>query len=617
MKNLPFTLTTLAASFLLSQSTLAQTTDPLEEIVVVANRIPVPIKQVGTSVSILTKEEITARGNQSLTDVVRQLPAVSVSRNGGIGAATSLRIRGEEGFRTLLRFDGLKLADPSGTQVSPQLQHVLSSGIERVEILRGPQGLSYGADAGGVINITSRSGSNGLEGNLDIQAGSFGTTQFSGDISGGNDTADFFISASTLDVDGFDTRDSDNVLMDDDGYDNDTIHARFGLNVTENLRIDLVHRDVDANAQFDGCFSGGTVHDCNSISELQATRLGAVYTTESMSHSLAYSNTESDRDNIALGVSSFSALGELERWEYVGQLSSLEQLDLVFGVDLEEESNNNATRDNKGFYVEALSKFSETLFFTAGVRQDDNDEFGEHTSYRVTGAYLMELNSTDTLKFKSSFGTGFRAPAPAEVAYNAGAFASPPASLVTLKEENSEGWEVGVEYYSGTRLKLEAVYFDQKIEDAIVFDLAGFSGYLQDIGTSTSQGVELSGNFELNNNWNVNANYTYNDTERPNGVQRRRRPETLTNIGVSYRSTDERLSFNAFYRTSKDSIDEIGGTVVSLENFGVLDINANFRINETVEVYARIENFLDEEYQEIFDFNSAERGSYVGLRLSF
>jgi len=617
MKYIPFTLSTIAASFLLSQSALAQSTDPLEEIIVVANRIPVPIKQVGTSVSILTKEQITARGNQSLSDVIRQLPAVSVSRNGGIGAATSLRIRGEEGFRTLVRFDGLKLADPSGTQVSPQIQHIVSSGIDRVEILRGPQGLSYGADAGGVINITSRRGSSGLDGNIDVQSGSFGTTQLSGDISGGNDTADFFISASTLDVDGFNTRDSDNVLMDDDGYDNDTIHARFGLSVSENLRIDLVHRDVDANAQFDGCFSGGTVHDCNSISELQATRLGAVYSTESMSHSLAYSNTESDRDNIALGVSTFAALGELERWEYVGQLNSLENLDLVFGVDLEEESNNNATRDNQGFYVEALSKFSQTLFLTAGVRQDDNDEFGEHTSYRVTGAYLMELNSTDTLKFKSSFGTGFRAPAPAEVAYNAGAFASPPASLVTLKEENSEGFEVGVEYYSGTRLKLEAVYFDQKIEDAIVFDIAGFSGYLQDIGTSTSKGAELSGNFAISNNWNVNANYTYNDTERPNGLQRRRRPETLTNIGVSYRSTDERLSVNAFYRTSEDSIDEIRGAVVSLENFGVLDINANFKISEAVEVYARIENLLDEEYQEIFDFNSADRGSYVGLRLNF
>jgi vitamin B12 transporter len=252
MKNLPFTLTTMAAALLLSHNALAQSTDPLEEIIVVANRIPVPIKQVGTSVSILTKEEITARGNQSLTDIIRQLPAVSVSRNGGIGAATSLRIRGEEGFRTLLRFDGLKLADPSGTQVGPQLQHVVSSGIDRVEILRGPQGLSYGADAGGVINITSRRGSSGLDGNIDMQTGSFGTTQVSGDISGGNDTADFFISASTLDVEGFNTRDSDNVLMDDDGYDNDTIHARFGLNVSENLRIDLVHRDVDANAQFDG-----------------------------------------------------------------------------------------------------------------------------------------------------------------------------------------------------------------------------------------------------------------------------------------------------------------------------------------------------------------------------
>ncbi len=222
------------------------------------------------------------------------------------------------------------------------------------------------------------------------------------------------------------------------------------------------------------------------------------------------------------------------------------------------------------------------MCFTAGVRQDDNDDFGEHTSYRVTGAYLMELNSTDTLKFKSSYGTGFRAPAPAEVAYNAGAFASPPASLVTLKEENSEGFEVGVEYYSGTRLKLEAVYFNQEIEDAIVFDIAGFSGYLQDIGTSTSEGVELSGRIAVNNNWNVSANYTYNDNERPNGLQRRRRPEAFTNSGVSYNSTYERLSVNAFDWISEDCIDAIALVVVSLEILGGWTVHDNYKVNDNV-----------------------------------
>lgn len=616
MRKTQIALSTLAASLLVNPSAFGQTdADPLEEIIVVANRAPVPLKQIGISVSVLNEADIAARGNQTITDVIRQLPAISASRAGGLGATTSIRIRGEEGFRTLVRFDGLKLADPSGVQVLPQMEHIVSSGIDRVEVLRGPQGLSFGADAGGVINISSRQGSEGLRGNLDTQTGSFGTTQVSGNLSGGNKVADFFISASSLSADGFNARVSDNTRRDDDGYENETIHARFGLNVSENLRLDLVHRDVDADSQFDGCFSGD--NDCNSIYKLQATRLSAVYSNDEMSHSLAYSTTESDRDSLERGVSTFASLGELTRWEYVGQLNSLEGVNLVFGADLEEEDNNGVTRDNVGYYVEALSDFSDNLFFTAGIRQDDNDGFGEHTSYRATAAYLLELDSENTVKFKASFGTGFRAPAPSEVAYNAGAFARPPASLVTLKEENSEGFEVGVEYYSGSRLKLEATYFDQEIEDAIFFDLAGFSGYLQDIGTSVSQGVELSGNIALNNQWTLQANYTYNDTERPNGEQRLRRPENLMNLGVSYVSNNDRLRFNAFYRSSADSIDSVRGTLVSLDDFGVMDINATYKFNENIELYARVENVLDEKYQEISDFNSADRGSYVGFRLNF
>ncbi|MES2604735.1 MAG: TonB-dependent receptor plug domain-containing protein, partial [Pseudomonadota bacterium] len=102
----------------------------------------------------------------------------------------------EEGFRTLTILDGMRLSDPSNTQIQPQLEHLLSSGVERVEVLRGPQGLGYGADAGGVLNISSRQSTSGLRGGLDAQAGSFDTRQLAGNASGGNDRADYFLSAT-------------------------------------------------------------------------------------------------------------------------------------------------------------------------------------------------------------------------------------------------------------------------------------------------------------------------------------------------------------------------------------------------------------------------------------
>ena len=111
-------------------------TDSLEEVVVVSSRIATPLRQIGTSVSVLTEAEIAHHGNFALVDVLRQLPAIAASSSGGAGKITVLRIRGEEGFRTLTIFDGIRLADPSGTQVSPHFEHILSSGIGRVEVLR-------------------------------------------------------------------------------------------------------------------------------------------------------------------------------------------------------------------------------------------------------------------------------------------------------------------------------------------------------------------------------------------------------------------------------------------------------------------------------------------------
>lgn len=590
---------------------------PFEEIIVTSSLIPIPLRQIGTSVSVITETEIDAHGNLSLVDILRQMPAIATSNNGGAGKATSLRIRGEEGFRTLTIFDGMRLSDPASTQVGTQLEHLMSDGISRVEVLRGPQGLAYGADAGGVINISSRSDQEGFFANFDVQAGELGTNRLSGNIGGGNGSVDYFLSVSDFETDGYNTRQSDNVLRDDDGYSNTTVHARLGFALTENLRVELVQREVDGDSQFDGCFSGTTVHDCAGDYELSASRVALEYSSNNFSHSLSFANTETDRENFALGVSSFVANGDLERWEYLGSATNLPGFDLVVGIDHEEASNNGVSRDNDGYYLEYLSDFSNYFFLTAGIRHDDNDDFGTNTSHRISLAYLVDMPNSGTLKFKSSLGTGFRAPSPFEISYNGGPFAFAPAALVSLSQEESEGYEFGVEYVLGNRVHLEAVYFDQEVEDAIFFDLAGFSGYLQDVGTSTSKGVEITANLRLLDSLRLTSNFTYNDTEQPNGLQRRRRPEGLMNIGLAYSALNDRLNINGFYRISRDATDEVFGTQVDLDDFEVLDISASYRFTDNFSIYARLENVTDEDYEEITGFNSPDRAAYVGIKLKF
>ena len=161
----------------------------------------------------------------------------------------------------------------------------------------------------------------------------------------------------------------------------------------------------------------------------------------------------------------------------------------------------------------------------------------------------------------------------------------------------------------GNRIHLEAVYFDQEVEDAIFFDLAGCRGFLQDVGTSTSKGVEITADLQLSDSLRLTSNYTYNDTERPNGLQRRRRPEGLMNIGLAYTALDDRLKIHGFYRISRDATDEIFGSPVDLDDFEVLDISASYRITDNFSIYARLENAFDEDYEEITGFKSPERAA--------
>ncbi|MDR2212622.1 MAG: TonB-dependent receptor, partial [Pseudomonadales bacterium] len=483
---------------------------PIEELIVTSSRIPQPLWRIGTSVSVLSGTEIDAHGNLILTDVLRQLPGIAVSGNGGAGKATTLRIRGEEGFRTLTIMDGIRLSDPSGPQIMPLLEHQLSGGLGRVEVLRGPQGLGYGADAGGVLAISSRQNGGGMNAMLDAQTGRYGTRQYSANLGGGNERVDFSLSALDFQTEGFNTFVPDQTLADNDGYANTTLHGRLGVALSEAWRMELVRRQVKGDNQLDNCFLTDVTHNCADTYDLQASRAALQYESAAFSHAFSYASTDTGRENFAEGISVFTTAGELERWEYLGSARALPGFDLVFGADLERSDFNEGGRDNLGYYLEYLSDFSDSLSLSAGARYDDNDDFGANTSYRLSGAYLFTLGG-GTVKLKGSYGTGFRAPSPYEIAYNAGAFAYPPASLVNLAQEKSRGAEAGLEYFTADGLHLEAVYFDQKVEDAIYFDLSSFSGYLQDAGLSRSRGIELSGQFHLSETVDVSVNYTYND----------------------------------------------------------------------------------------------------------
>ena len=254
------------------------------------------------------------------------------------------------------------------------------------------------------------------------------------------------------------------------------------------------------------------------------------------------------------------------------------------------------------------------MYVTAGARFDDHDDFGGHTSARISAAYVQAIGAGRSLKYRTSFGRGFRAPSLYEIAYNAGPFAAPPAADVPLEEETSAGFDVGVEYAVDGGLTLELTYFDQRIEDEIYFDLAGFAGYLQSPGRSTSKGVEIASALPLGERFELLANWTYNDAVGSTNELRLRRPKHMGNVGFAYRGAGERLRLVANYRLSRESLD-VGG--IALDDYGVVDLSGTYALRDALEIYGRVQNLADDAYQEVLGFNTAGRSAYAGVRLRF
>lgn len=592
-----------------AQDLVEENNSELETITVISSRVETPLKQTATSISILELDDIERSGLTNIAELLRTQTSISVSNSGGTGKATALRIRGEEGYRTKLFLDGVELSDPSAPQVSPQFDDLLNSQIQRVEILRGVQGLAFGADAGGVVMITSKKADEGHSAAIATEYGSDATLGLSANLAWADDNSDVFIALTDYSTDGFNAQTND-TTADLDGYDNTTLHLKAATNLSQNLNLQFVLRNIEGDNSYDGCYDNTTftlINDCRSLTDNSTARLSLHYDDSQQSHGFGLAKTEVKRDYFSAGEFSYGSKGSIQKFDYVSSFH-LPQGKLILGSDIEKQEidDNTQNRYQKSVYSEFQTSYLNALNINAGLRYDDNDTFGHNLSYRLGGAYNLALERDYRLKLKSSFGTGFRAPSLFEQNTN-DAFAIGQAANLQLKEESSRGFDIGFELRGGTSDFFELVLFKQQIENEITYDFSTF-GYLQLPGNSKSKGVETTFRYSLNDSIELGANYTYNDSTTNSGEQRLRRPRHIANLSV-HQQVNEPLSLYANIRLSQDAID-IGGQ--TLDDYTVFNIGGKYQAWRNIVFSVRIDNLFDKNYQEIFGFNTQGRAAYLG-----
>ncbi|MEY4590919.1 MAG: Vitamin transporter BtuB precursor [Pseudomonadota bacterium] len=601
-----------------------------DEVVVTASRIAQPMAQVGVSVDVLTREDLIQRNNTALADVLRTVPGINVSNSGGLGKATSIYIRGEDAFRTRLYIDGIAVSDTTSTQIAPRFDALLNQQLGRVEILKGPQALIYGADSGGVISVFTPEAKAAMEGDIAMEGGSFQTQNLSANLRGKSQSLDYFISSGLVQTEGFNAR-PDDTSNDNDGFRAANLHVKTRAHLNEQHSLGLVGRFNRSANEYDYCsdINYARVDSCDDKSISSAGRLDWHYAGNTLEQefSLAHYTNQHDRYLNSQDVKNQSVSGGSDEAQYFAHYQFNTQVRSSLGLSAKHENyqehkvaGNGAkadeARESYAVFSEWLINPIEAFSYSLGARWDSSPEYGAHESYRLAAAYVIPTAGPE-LKWRAATSTGFRLPSFYELYLNN----SSPEAQKNFKEETSQGIETGLDA-RWQQLSLSATVFSNKIQNEIFYDSLNYSGYVQTEGESSSEGVELGGQWQMSSHLHLRMGYTHLETQQNSSdlagsdAQRERlqRPENSYSLGAHLEFFAAAWQTDINYRSAFNQ-HAYGGSL--MEDYSVVDIQTAWQFNSSDRIYMRVNNVLDEEYQEVKGYNSAQLNACVGIHWSF
>ncbi|MBW4055558.1 MAG: TonB-dependent receptor [Proteobacteria bacterium] len=601
----------LLCVLLLSTPAFAESPDViLPEIVATASRWGEPVERVPQNMTIITRADIEKKGATFVTDLLRLQSDLQVVQNGGTGSNATLLMRGGGSNQVLVMVDGIKFNSPSTG--SADLSSLLTTDIERIEIIKGPQSTLYGSEAmAGVVNIITKKGAGKLKADLSVEGGSFATVKTAGSVSGGTDKTNYRLSATWFDTDGIPT--AKNGLVRN-GDTNKSVSGRFGVDPTDTSSIELNVRYGTDKTHLDNYSYGvGPVDTLNYVQNHEnylVAATGKIFPWEKYEQSLTLSYL---RDNLnttdpvtAYNNYRINATTKLLDWQHT---LDLRPFTLTGGFAYRNEAADSEgtfdqSIDNKAGYLNAkLGLLEDTLVLTAGLRYDDHSTFGDAVTYRTGVLYYLKPLE---MRFKANLGSGFRAPSLNELYY-------PNYGNTNLKPEKSTGYDIGVEKdLFDKKLVIGATWFWQRYRNLIQTDSSTYSAV--NIGNAQTEGVEIKATALPTENLKLNAGYTYLEAiDKATGAFLSLRPRDKVTTSIEY--TLAKLTVIAEYQYVAKRFDSSLNQDIS--PYALVNLKGSYVVCKNFSIFARIDNLLDKSYEEAAGYGTPGISAFGGVKVTY
>ena len=600
-----------------------------------------PLVDAGGSIAVLTADDLNAFQDVTVADAVARLPGVAVTRNGGLGGFTGVRIRGADASQTLVVIDGVRVGDPSAPGGGFDFATLLGSGIARIELLRGSNSIVWGSDAiGGVMLIeTEQPGVGAPQGELLAEGGSYGTVRASGRYAASAGPLSIGSALSYIDSVGFSSAANGSEA---DGFRQWAANGRVAVAVTERLRLvsGLVY--ADSRTELDGyappTYSFGDTPDYQTAQELYA-HAGVEHEGAALAQRLTLSLADINRDTFepAAGTTpTFSARGRSERvswqgdWVLSGDRATA-RMRLLLGLDHEVTRMVTASAfggdrqrtHSSGGHLSAVIRPTAALTIGGGVRLEDHRDFGSHAVWAANAVWAL----APALNLRAGYAEGYKAPTLFQLSADPFAYGNP-----ALQPERSRSYDVGL-HYGGEddALRFALSLYRRDSRDLIDFVSCGgtggpaicaggtrFFGTYDNIGRARAEGIEAEASLALSDAIRIHADYAHTATRDRTpgsfslGNRLPRRP--LDTAGIGLTGAVGAATLGADLRYVGASYDDRGNTV-RLDEFVTVNLRARARLGQRIELFGRVENLLDERYQTVAGYGTPGRTAHVGLRL--